>query len=66
VAMGLGDVTGRLKRGYSGDFIVLDHGLFDVDIAQVHATQVLCTYFAGRLVHHTGQSAREVAVSDRA
>ncbi len=55
-AMGLGEVTGRLKRGYSADFIVLDHDLFDVDISRVHATRVLRTYFAGRLVHHTAPS----------
>ena len=50
-SMGLGDVTGRLKVGYSADFIVLDRDLFEVDTALIHQTRVLRTYFAGRLVH---------------
>jgi len=56
-AMGLGNVTGRLKTGYSADFIVLDRDLFAVDISEVHATRVLQTYFAGRLVHDASTAA---------
>jgi predicted amidohydrolase YtcJ len=63
-AMGLGDVTGRLKPGYSADFIVLDRDLFGVDISQVHATRVLRTYFAGRLVHTALASPHDAAVSN--
>ncbi|MCZ2816292.1 amidohydrolase [Modestobacter sp. VKM Ac-2984] len=50
-AMGLGEVAGRLTPGRSADFIVLDRDVFTVAPAQVHATQVLRTWFAGRLVH---------------
>ena len=63
-AMGLGEVTGRLKAGYSADFIVLDRNLFDVDISQVHATQVLRTHFAGRLVHDASDPAQEALAGD--
>lgn len=55
-SMGLGDVTGRLKVGYSADFIVLDRDLFEVDTALIHETRVLRTYFAGRLVHSAPSS----------
>jgi predicted amidohydrolase YtcJ len=50
-AMGIGDVAGRLAEGYAADFIVLDRNLFEIDIADVHRTQVLRTYFAGKVVH---------------
>lgn len=50
-AMGIGDVTGRLVEGYAADFIVLDRDLFAVDIEEVHRTQVVRTYFGGRVVH---------------
>jgi predicted amidohydrolase YtcJ len=50
-AMGIGDVAGRLAVGYAADFIVLDRNLFDVDIAEIHRTQVLRTYFGGAMVH---------------
>jgi predicted amidohydrolase YtcJ len=50
-AMGLGDVVGRLAVGYAADFIVLDRDLFGIDVAEIHRTQVLRTYFAGTVVH---------------
>jgi predicted amidohydrolase YtcJ len=50
-AMGLGDVVGRLTVGRSADFIVLDRNLFEIDVAEIHRTQVLRTYFAGAVVH---------------
>ncbi|MCZ2811653.1 amidohydrolase [Modestobacter sp. VKM Ac-2979] len=62
-AMGLGEVTGRLTSGRSADFIVLDRHLFEVDIAQVHATRVLRTYFAGRLVHTAADGTSPEAVA---
>ncbi|MGY1643282.1 amidohydrolase [Geodermatophilus sp. SYSU D00703] len=53
-AMGLGDVVGRLAVGHAADFIVLDRDLFEIDVAEVHRTQVLRTYFAGTVVHEKG------------
>jgi predicted amidohydrolase YtcJ len=50
-AMGIGDVAGRLAPGYAADFIVLDRNLFDIDVAEIHRTQVLRTYFGGKVVH---------------
>lgn len=50
-AMGLGGVAGRLKPGYSADFIILDQNLFEADITAVHATRALATYFRGHPVH---------------
>jgi hypothetical protein len=50
-AIGLHRETGRLERGLSADFIVLDRNLFDGDVEQIHETQVRQTWFAGRLVH---------------
>jgi predicted amidohydrolase YtcJ len=50
-AMGIGDTVGRLAAGYAADFIVLDRNLFEIDVAEVHRTQVLRTYFAGTVVH---------------
>jgi predicted amidohydrolase YtcJ len=50
-AMGLGEVTGRLRPGLSADFIVLDRDLFSVDVHEIHATRVLRTYIAGHLVY---------------
>ena len=50
-AMGLGEVTGRLRPGMSADLIVVDRDLFAVDVHELHATRVLRTYLGGRLVH---------------
>ncbi|MEW2548468.1 amidohydrolase [Streptomyces sp. NPDC047002] len=53
-AMGLSHETGRIRPGLSADFIVLDRPLFDIPVQEVHATQVLQTWFAGRQVYTTG------------
>lgn len=50
-AMGLSEVTGRIKAGLSADFIVLDRDLFDVAVDQIHETAVLETWFEGRQVY---------------
>ena len=50
-AMGLGAETGRLEPGYSADFIVLDRNLFEIDVDDIHRTQVLRTYFSGAVVY---------------
>jgi predicted amidohydrolase YtcJ len=50
-AMGLGETTGILRTGYSADFIVLDRDLFTAEPGKLHETQVLRTFFEGRLVH---------------
>ncbi len=50
VAMGLGDVTGRLSVGMSADAIVLDRNLFDVRLDSIHETAVLAVYLEGEKV----------------
>ncbi|MBP0461885.1 amidohydrolase [Streptomyces montanisoli] len=50
-ALGLSHETGRLRPGLSADFIVLDRPLFDIPVDEIHATQVVQTWFAGRRVH---------------
>lgn len=50
-AMGLQDTVGMLRTGLSADFIVLDRNIFEEDPSTIHATQVLQTYFEGRVVH---------------
>ncbi|MBN9062671.1 MAG: hypothetical protein BGP06_12490 [Rhizobiales bacterium 65-9] len=50
-SMGFGRDTGSISEGKSADFIVLDQDLFAVAPEKIAETQVLNTYFAGRLVH---------------
>ncbi|WP_329454951.1 amidohydrolase [Streptomyces sp. NBC_01497] len=50
-AIGLSHETGRLKPGMSADFIILDRPLFGIPVTEIHATQVVQTWFAGRQVH---------------
>jgi predicted amidohydrolase YtcJ len=50
-AMGLGDETGTLTPGRSADFIQLDRDPFAGDPAELGRTQVVRTWFEGRLVH---------------
>lgn len=50
-AMGLGEVTGMIRKGLSADFIVVDRNLFEIDPGSIHETQVLQTYFEGRRVY---------------
>jgi predicted amidohydrolase YtcJ len=50
-AMGLAEVTGSIEVGKSADFAVLDRHLFEVSADDLAATQVLATWFEGRVVH---------------
>jgi hypothetical protein len=50
-AMGLDQEIGRIKTGFSADFILPDQNIFEVPVAQIHATQVRQTWFAGRCVY---------------
>ncbi|MGQ4619081.1 amidohydrolase family protein [Nocardia sp. R7R-8] len=50
-AMGLGDVTGRIKAGFSADIAVLDRDLFATPPNRLHETAVLRTYAFGRVVY---------------
>lgn len=49
-AIGLGDVTGRIRIGGSADFVVLDRDPFRVDVEELAGTTVLETWFAGQRV----------------
>lgn len=50
-ALRLADRIGSLTPGKQADLIVLDRDVFEVSDAELFDTQVLRTYFAGRLVH---------------
>ena len=52
-AMGLGDQTGQLRPGLSGDFIAIDQHLLEIPLDQIHRTQVRQTWFAGSLVYES-------------
>lgn len=56
MAMGLADTTGSLQVGKSADLVALDRHLFDVPSESLAATQVLATWFEGRIVHETPQA----------
>ena len=53
-SMGFGDVTGSITLGKHADFIVLDRDLFEIPPEDISGTEVLRTYFAGRLAHNAG------------
>ncbi len=42
---------GAIQPGMLADFIVINHNLFDIAHEQISETNVLATYFAGKLVH---------------
>jgi predicted amidohydrolase YtcJ len=50
-SMGFGRRTGSISQGKGADFIVLDRDLFAIPPEEIAGTEVLRTYFAGRLVH---------------
>ena len=47
-ALGIADETGTIEPGKSADFIAIDRNIFDGDIKQVHNTQVLGRWVAGK------------------
>jgi predicted amidohydrolase YtcJ len=49
--MGLDQEIGRIKPGFSADFILPDQNILEVQAARIHATQVHQTWFAGRCVY---------------
>ncbi|WP_366942249.1 amidohydrolase family protein [Amycolatopsis sp.] len=49
--MGLGQEIGRIKAGFSADFITPDRDIFEIPVEQIHATRVRQTWFAGRRVY---------------
>lgn len=50
-SMGFGRRTGSIAEGKNADFIVLDRDIFTISPEDIAGTQVLQTYFAGRLVY---------------
>ena len=50
-AMGMQGVTGSVEIGKSADLVVLDRNLFETAPQDLGDTQVLTTYFEGRVVH---------------
>lgn len=55
-ALRLEQRIGSIETGKSAEMIVLDRNLFKVPIADVGDTQVLMTFFEGRLVHEAAAS----------
>jgi predicted amidohydrolase YtcJ len=53
---GMEDVTGSIAPGLLADLVVLHPNPFDVDPAQIYATQVESTWIGGSLVHSTAPS----------
>lgn len=50
-AMKLGHKSGSIQMGKSADFIVLNHNLFEIPMAQISDTEVLATWFEGKQVY---------------
>ncbi len=50
-ALRLEDQTGSVEVGKSSDIIVLDRNLFDIPIDDVGETEVVMTFFEGRIVY---------------
>lgn len=49
------ELTGSIEVGKSADFIVLDRDIFAVPAEQVAATDVLKTFFEGKVVYERKQ-----------
>ncbi|WP_394162045.1 amidohydrolase [Galactobacter valiniphilus] len=49
-AIGLGDVTGRLRVGNSADFVFLDRDPFEVPVEELAHTRAVATFFGGEQV----------------
>lgn len=49
--IGFGAVAGRLREGFSADFIAIDRDVFSCDPEAIADTKVLQTWFEGRCVH---------------
>lgn len=45
--------TGSIEVGKSGDLIVLEHNLFEIDSSMIGSTDVLATFLAGNLVYRS-------------
>lgn len=54
-ALGLAGETGRIREGWSADFIVLDESLFEKPAEEISETRVLRTVFQGRVVHDSNE-----------
>ncbi|MDA3147303.1 amidohydrolase [Leucobacter sp. UCMA 4100] len=50
-AMGLGEVTGRVREGFSADFVMLDTNPFTEPVTTLVDTRVRETWFCGRSVY---------------
>ena len=50
-SMGIGRITGSITPGKCADFILLDRDIFSIAAGDIAETQVLRTYFSGRLIH---------------
>ena len=50
------DEFGSLEAGKRATFLVLNHNLFEIPPADLSETEVLQTYFNGRLVHDAGRN----------
>jgi predicted amidohydrolase YtcJ len=43
--------TGTLEQGKDADFIIVDRNLFEINVNDVHKTEVLATYVAGKKLY---------------
>lgn len=44
------DVTGSIEPGKAADLVIVDRNIFEIDPVELSETQILMTYFGGRLV----------------
>jgi len=50
-ALGFDNITGSITVGKKADFVILDQDLFEIDVDQIGATEVLATYVGGIAVY---------------